>query len=94
MRETYDAISKVSLPCEKDTAQVVEAWGKGGYSVSCRTGAVNHGQWQAWEDAHLVVSGNYINASEDGQWHWYYPDGKLYGTVAYENGKEISNVIQ
>jgi hypothetical protein len=36
MRETYDAISKVTLPCGARTSQVIEGWSKDGYSVSCR----------------------------------------------------------
>jgi hypothetical protein len=94
MRETYDAISKVTLPCEGRTSQVIEGWSKDGYSVSCRSNGIKDGPWQAWEGGHIAISGHYTNDKEHGTWLFYSLDGKqVYRTIGYENGKEISNVV-
>ena len=94
MKETYDAISKVKLPCSPGTTQVIEGWSKGGYSVSCRTDKIKNGPWQAWEGAHIAISGSYVNDKEHGTWLVYSNDGtKVYRTIAYENGREVSSVV-
>lgn len=94
MRETYEAISKVALPCKESTMQVIEPWGKSGYSVSCRRNGVKDGPWQAWEGGHIHNSGFYAKGKEHGTWLIYSLEGnRLYRTITYENGKEVANVV-
>jgi hypothetical protein len=94
MRETYDAISKVTLPCEPNTSRTLERWSKNGYSISCQNNGVKDGPWQAWRDGHLAVSGHYSKGKRHGEWLVYSSDGKsLYRTIKYEDGKEIADVL-
>lgn len=94
MKETYDAISKVTLSCTPGASQVIEPWSKGGYSVSCRANEVKDGPWQAWEGGHISISGAYAKGKEHGAWLVHTDKGtQLYRTITYENGKELSNVL-
>lgn len=94
MKETYDAISNISLPCGPGTSQVIKPWSKGGYSVSCRNNQIKDGPWQAWENGHISISGAYAKDKEHGVWLFYTDKGtQIYRTITYENGTELSNVV-
>lgn len=91
--ETYEAIRGVSLSCAPGTEQKIEPWGKVGFSVSCRKGEMEHGPWQGWEAGHLSIKGEFFEGKESGTWFVYTDNGRLYRTIRYEGGKEISNIV-
>jgi len=92
--QTYLAISKIALPCDQHTSQVIEPWSKSGYSVSCRSHGVIDGPWQAWEAGRIAISGNYTGGKQHGRWLIYSNDGKrVHRTITYENGTEVTNVV-
>lgn len=94
MKETYDEIAKVNLVCPTGASQVIEPWSKGGYAVFCRINEVKDGPWQAWEGGHIAISGAYARGKEHGTWLVYANKGtQVYRTIAYENGKELSDVV-
>ena len=93
MHKTYDAISKIVLPCEENNSQVIERWGKDGYSISCQNNGVKDGPWQAWEGGRVSITGYYTKGKESDTWLVYMPNGKLYRTVTYQDGRELTNVI-
>lgn len=43
-----------------------------------------------WENANLKRMGSYIMGLKNGEWNSFYPDGTLFVTTLYKNGKEIS----
>ena len=93
MDMTFNIVSKIKLLCAANAVQAIERWSEAGYSVSCRHNDIKQGPWEAWENSRLRIKGNYNNDHENGTWLIYSDDGRLYRTIEYDMGKEISNVI-
>ena len=93
LAHNHDAVSKISLACSEGAKQTIERWSLTGHSVACRRNGVEHGPWQAWENARLHIKGEFKEGAKHGTWLVYNKDGSVYRTVRYDSGKEISNVL-
>jgi antitoxin component YwqK of YwqJK toxin-antitoxin module len=52
------------------------------------------GPWEAWEDGHLQISGNYRSGKQHGPWKYYNHDGSVAHILDYEDGIKTSDNLE
>ncbi len=91
--KTRSVLEDYSLQCKEGSIEEREIWSKLGIAVFCEKDGTKHGPWQAWDGGYMHISGSYIGGQKHGTWKYFNARGEQWGERLFENGKEVTGLI-